>query len=48
MNDMPDHEEGLKGHHHLVVLHIVANQHQKFLYSHDEYPPWVMVALAGD
>src|ERR1039457_4558170 len=43
MNDMADHEERLKGHHHLVVLHIIANQHQKFFDSHDEYPPWVMV-----
>jgi hypothetical protein len=48
MNDMADHEERLKGHHHLIVLDIIANQHQKFFDSHDEYPPWVMVALVGD
>ena len=37
MDDMADHEERLKGNHHLVVFNIVANQHQKFFCSQDEF-----------
>jgi predicted RNA-binding Zn-ribbon protein involved in translation (DUF1610 family) len=36
MDDVPDHEERLKGNHHFVVFHVIADQHEQFLGSHNK------------
>jgi hypothetical protein len=45
MDHVPDHEERLEWNHHFVIFHIIANEHKKFLGSHDEYSPEAIVPL---
>ena len=38
------HQERLKRNHHFVIFHIIANQHEDLLGSHDERSPHAIVA----
>src|SRR3954447_18396576 len=39
VNIMADHQQHLKRHHHFVVFHVVADEHQNLLFCHGNPPP---------
>jgi hypothetical protein len=39
MNGMPHHKQRLERNHNFVIFNVIANQHEQFLASHDEFSP---------